>query len=86
VPRSPTQVREKIGAIACYKQTFVLRGLPKTRSGKVLRRTLRHIVNHRGHGALRGYRIPPTIEDITILEHVDEVVHGPKPPHAQAAV
>ncbi len=41
------RVRESIGAITCYKDTLIVSRLPKTRSGKTLRKTLGSIVNRR---------------------------------------
>ncbi|MFC3285251.1 propionyl-CoA synthetase [Litchfieldella rifensis] len=57
-------VREKIGAIACFKQVLVVSRLPKTRSGKILRKLLRHIADGKEYG------VPSTIDDPTSLEHV----------------
>ena len=54
-------VREKIGAIACFKQAAIVRNLPKTRSGKTLRGTIRKIAD------AQEYTMPSTIEDPTVL-------------------
>jgi propionyl-CoA synthetase len=59
-----TMVREQIGPIAALKDIAVIDGLPKTRSGKILRRTMREIAN--GHPA----PIPSTIEDVSVLERL----------------
>ncbi len=59
-------VRETIGPIACYKQTLVVKRLPKTRSGKILRGTMRAIA------AGRAYRIPSTIDDPAILDEITQ--------------
>ncbi|WP_456385105.1 propionyl-CoA synthetase [Desulfolithobacter sp.] len=59
-------VRAQIGPIACYKQTAVVTRLPKTRSGKILRGTMRAIA------AGKEYRMPSTIDDPTILEEITE--------------
>ena len=50
-------VRDQIGAVAAFRDVVVVSGLPKTRSGKILRKTMRQIVNG------EEYLVPPTIED-----------------------
>jgi propionyl-CoA synthetase len=57
-------VRDQIGPIACYRETAVVKRLPKTRSGKILRGTMRAIA------AGREYRMPSTIDDPVILEEI----------------
>ena len=57
-------VREKIGPIACLRETSVVDRLPKTRSGKILRGTMRSIANG------KDYRMPSTIDDPTSLEEI----------------
>ncbi|MCB1142761.1 MAG: propionyl-CoA synthetase [Leptospiraceae bacterium] len=61
-------IREEIGAIASFKSTMVVKRLPKTRSGKILRKTLRKIADG------EPYHIPSTIDDPTILEEIIEVM------------
>jgi propionyl-CoA synthetase len=39
-----TRIRETIGGITCYKDTVILGRLPKTRSGKTLRKTLAPLI------------------------------------------
>ena len=63
-------VRSQIGPIACYKDTAVVRRLPKTRSGKILRATMRSIANG------KEYRVPSTIDDPAILAEIEESLHG----------
>lgn len=63
-------MREQIGPIACYKETAVVNRLPKTRSGKILRGTMRSIVNG------KEYRMPSTIDDPTTLDEITETLHG----------
>jgi propionyl-CoA synthetase len=58
-------MREKIGPVADFKRAAVVVRLPKTRSGKVLRGTMRHIAD----GA--EYRVPATIDDPTILDEIE---------------
>lgn len=55
-------VREEIGAVASLRRVDVVDALPKTRSGKVLRRTMREIAE--GKDAM----IPSTIEDPAVIE------------------
>ena len=57
-------VREKIGPIACFKVATVVNRLPKTRSGKIVRGTIKKIAD----GV--DYRVPPTIEDATVLDEI----------------
>jgi propionyl-CoA synthetase len=57
-------VREKIGPVACFKVATVVNRLPKTRSGKIVRGTIKKIAD----GV--EYRVPPTIEDATVLDEI----------------
>jgi propionyl-CoA synthetase len=57
-------VRQDIGAVAAFKQALVVPRLPKTRSGKILRKTLRAIVDG------DDYVLPPTIEDPAALDEI----------------
>jgi propionyl-CoA synthetase len=57
-------VRAQIGAFACFKQARVVPRLPKTRSGKILRATMRRMA------AGEDYTVPSTIEDPTALDDV----------------
>ena len=61
-------VREKIGPVAAFKQAQVVKRLPKTRSGKILRGTMRKIAD----GEL--YVIPSTIDDPSTLNEIEEVL------------
>jgi propionyl-CoA synthetase len=55
-------VRDQIGPVAALKEVVVVPGLPKTRSGKILRRTMRGIADGRPES------VPSTIEDIRVLD------------------
>jgi propionyl-CoA synthetase len=66
------RVRESIGAITCYKDTVILARLPKTRSGKMLRKTLYKIVNG------QEYSIPSTIDDPGVITEIIEVLRSKK--------
>jgi propionyl-CoA synthetase len=57
-------VRDQVGPVANFKQVGVVARLPKTRSGKVLRGTMRQIADG------EPYRVPPTIDDAATLEEV----------------
>jgi propionyl-CoA synthetase len=57
-------VRQDIGAVAAFKQALVVARLPKTRSGKILRKTLRAIVDG------DEYTLPSTIEDPAALDEI----------------
>ncbi|HET6173331.1 MAG TPA: propionyl-CoA synthetase [Gaiellales bacterium] len=65
-------VRERIGAVACFRDARVVARLPKTRSGKILRSTMRDIA------AGRTYALPATIDDPAIIEEI-AVVLTPTP-------
>ncbi len=57
-------VREKIGAVAAFKDVITVKRLPKTRSGKILRRTVRDILDG------KKYTIPSTIDDPEIIDEL----------------
>jgi propionyl-CoA synthetase len=57
-------VREKIGPVAAFKDALVVPRLPKTRSGKILRATMRKIANGETPA------VPATIEDPAVLEQI----------------
>ena len=57
-------VRERIGPVASFKVASVVKRLPKTRSGKILRGTVKKIAD----GV--DYRVPPTIDDPAILDEI----------------
>lgn len=61
-------VRQDIGAVAAFKQALVVARLPKTRSGKILRKTLRAIVDG------EEYVLPSTIEDPAALDEIKALI------------
>jgi propionyl-CoA synthetase len=65
-------VREKIGPVAAFKIAVTVDRLPKTRSGKILRGTMRKIADH------EEYKMPATIDDPAILDEIGEALkeHG----------
>ena len=62
------RVREEIGPVADFKLISQVKRLPKTRSGKILRATMRKIANG------ETYDIPPTIDDPAILAEIAETL------------
>ncbi|MDD1648373.1 MAG: propionyl-CoA synthetase [Methanomicrobiales archaeon] len=62
-------VREQIGPIASFKAAAVVRRLPKTRSGKILRGTMKKIADG------EPFQVPPTIDDPAILDEIRESLH-----------
>jgi len=61
-------VRDRIGPVASFKKVAIVDRLPKTRSGKVLRATMRKIADG------QDYRVPPTIDDPVILDEVTDAL------------
>ena len=59
-------VRNKIGPVAAFKIAIVVKRLPKTRSGKILRGTVRKIADK------EDYKMPATIDDPAILDEIKE--------------
>ncbi len=58
-------VRGQIGAVAAFKQAMIVKRLPKTRSGKILRGTMRKIADG------QEYKAPSTIDDPVILDEIE---------------
>ncbi|TAN44490.1 MAG: propionyl-CoA synthetase [Nitrospirae bacterium] len=61
-------IRNEIGPLACYKETAVVARLPKTRSGKILRGTMRKIADG------QEYTMPSTIDDPAILGEIENAL------------
>ena len=59
-------VREKIGPVAAFKLATVVKRLPKTRSGKILRGTMKKIADN------NEWKLPATIDDPAILDEITE--------------
>ena len=59
-------VRDKVGPVAAFKTAIVVKRLPKTRSGKILRGTVRKIADN------EEYKMPATIDDPTILDEIKQ--------------
>ena len=63
-------VRERIGPVAAFREAKVVARLPKTRSGKILRATLRKIADG------EEYAVPPTIDDPHILTEMEATLRA----------
>ena len=63
-------VRDRIGPVAAFRDARVVPRLPKTRSGKILRATIRRIADG------EAYVVPPTIEDPAALEEIGQALKG----------
>ena len=59
-----SMVRKDIGAVACLKQTLIVPRLPKTRSGKILRKVLRQIADN------QPFVVPSTIDDPASIDEI----------------
>jgi propionyl-CoA synthetase len=78
VSRSPVEieseivalVREKIGPVAAFKLAITVARLPKTRSGKILRGTMKKIADG------EAWTMPATIDDPLILEEIGGALKG----------
>ncbi len=64
------RVRSEVGAVAALHQVDIVSALPKTRSGKILRKTMREIAD--GGTPV----VPATIEDASVLTALDAVLRG----------
>ena len=61
-------VRDEIGAVAALRNVMVVKRLPKTRSGKILRATIRKIADG------EAFKVPATIDDPVILDEITLVL------------
>ncbi len=61
-------VRDKLGAVASFKTVLKANRLPKTRSGKILRKTMRAIADD------KPYKVPSTIEDPVVLDEIKKLI------------
>ena len=65
-------VREQIGAVASLRDVVVVQRLPKTRSGKILRKMMRSIADG------EQFQVPSTIDDEAIIDEIKEVLEHAK--------
>ncbi len=63
-------MRDRIGPVASFKTATVVKRLPKTRSGKILRGTIQKIADN------KEYKVPATIDDPAILGEMEEALIG----------
>jgi propionyl-CoA synthetase len=70
VAESIQHMREKIGPVAAFKQCAVVERLPKTRSGKILRGTMRSIADG------ESWKMPATIDDPVILDEITQALQS----------
>jgi len=63
-------VRERIGPVAAFKLATVVKRLPKTRSGKILRGTMQKIADG------EAYKTPATIDDPAILPEIGDALRA----------
>lgn len=61
-------VREKVGAVASFKRATIAQKLPKTRSGKILRKVMRYIADG------ESFNTPSTIEDLSVLDQLRDLM------------
>jgi propionyl-CoA synthetase len=72
-PELVAMVRDQVGAVASFKNVAVVPALPKTRSGKVLRKTMRNIADGKDEA------VPSTIDDASVLDALRPVLQkGPQ--------
>ena len=62
-------VRDNVGAIANFKRAVVVKRLPKTRSGKILRQVMRKMVDG------ESYTVPSTIDDVAIIDELQTTLN-----------
>ncbi len=62
-------IRDQIGAVAFYRNTILVKRLPKTRSGKILRKIMRQIADG------ESFSVPSTIDDPAILGEIEQRLH-----------
>jgi propionyl-CoA synthetase len=65
------RVRDEVGAVASLRQVDIVPALPKTRSGKILRKTMRELADG------KDAAVPSTIEDPAVLTALQAILRGP---------
>jgi len=63
-------VRDRIGAVAAFKTATVVKRLPKTQSGKILRGTIQKIADN------KDFKVPATIDDPATLTEMEEALNS----------
>jgi len=64
IQNAVANVRKEIGPVAAFKKAVVVPRLPKTRSGKIPRATLKNMINN------KPFMIPTTIDDPTVYDDI----------------
>jgi propionyl-CoA synthetase len=64
------RVRQQIGPVAAFKTAMIVKRLPKTRSGKILRSTMKKIADG------QDYQVPATIDDPAILDEITDALRA----------
>jgi propionyl-CoA synthetase len=72
------RIRQQIGPVAAFKTALVVKRLPKTRSGKILRGTMKRIADS------QEYTAPATIDDPAILDEITDALRGAGYAHGKA--
>jgi len=67
-------IRDRIGPVAAFKTAIVVKRLPKTRSGKILRGTMRKIADG------QPYDVPATIDDPAVLPEIEDALRAMRRP------
>jgi propionyl-CoA synthetase len=70
LPEVVALVREQVGPVANFKQAAIVKRLPKTRSGKILRGVMRDLANG------DPFKVPATIDDPLILDEIKEALQA----------
>jgi propionyl-CoA synthetase len=70
VQEAVQKVRDEIGPVAAFRQCAIVGSLPKTRSGKILRGTMRSIADG------EAWNMPATIEEPAVLDEVTSALQG----------
>ena len=70
IKEAVAQIRQQIGPVAAFKMATVVKRLPKTRSGKILRGTIQKIADQ------KDFKAPATIDDPQILDEIKSALEG----------
>ena len=73
--RAIAHMRDKVGPVAAFKKCTVVQRLPKTRSGKILRGTMRKIADG------ESWKMPATIDDPAIMQEIAKALESLGYPH-----
>lgn len=65
-----SMVRSRLGPVAFFKNAVMVKSLPKTRSGKIVRATIRSIANG------DDYKVPATIESLDVVKDIEAIIRA----------